>query len=196
MEIELPQIFIGERTKRIVAVGRLIPAKNYPLLINAFELFCQKHTSYVLEIYGDGVEKEKIQHLVNKSICKEKIFMQGACQNVLERIRDAELYVLSSDLEGMPNALIEAMALGLACVATDCPSGGPADLIKHKSDGILVPVNNPQVMSEAMSFLVENIEERKEISCNATKIRKRLDIKYIGNEWMRFIIYIAKKEFT
>lgn len=180
---KLPVPFHGQRSKRIVAVGRLIPVKDYLTLIKAFEIFSNTHEEYSLEIYGDGPERTRIENIVSKSPAMQNIYIMGAHNDVLERITDAAVYILSSYLEGMPNALIEAMALGIPSISTDCPPGGPADLITNMENGLLVPVNNPSKMADAMSILVDNCELSKKISQNAVNIRERLKIDVIGEKW-------------
>ena len=179
----LPEPFHGQKSKRIVAVGRLIPAKNYPLLINAFERFLESHYDFCLEIYGDGPERAKIEHIVSKSPAAQKIHLMGSYSDVLQRITDAAVYVLSSNLEGMPNALIEAMALGIPSISTDCPPGGPADLITNMENGLLVPINDPSKLADAMGVLVDNCEFSENISKNSVNIRERLKIDVIGAKW-------------
>lgn len=188
----LPEVFNGQRSKRIVAVGRLIPVKDYPLLIKAFEKFSVTHEDYSLEIYGDGPERTRIEKIVSESPAMQKICIMGAHNDVLERIADAAVYVLSSYLEGMPNALIEAMALGIPSISTDCPPGGPADLITNMENGLLVPVNDPSKMADAMGLLVDNCELAKKISQNAVNIRERLKIDVIGEKWDSVIVNLMK----
>jgi glycosyltransferase involved in cell wall biosynthesis len=184
---EIPLPYRGERSKRIVAVGRLIPAKDYPFLLDAFDSFSSEYPEYTLEIYGDGADKEKIEIILSSLIHKDKVILMGAHSDVLEKIKNAEMYVLSSKLEGMPNALIEAMAIGLPSIATDCPSGGPADLIENKINGILIPVGDKEKLVAAFKELADNLNLRNTLSENAIKIRERLDIEIIGSQWEKNI---------
>ena len=128
-------MYIGERTKRIVAVGRLEAQKNYPLLIKAFYLISNEFKDYIVEIYGEGQERSELSKLINELNLNNRVLLMGRHSDVHERIKDASLYVLSSDYEGMPNALMEAMALGLPCIATNCSGGGPKTLITNEVNG-------------------------------------------------------------
>ena len=180
----LPEPYLGVREKRIVAMGRLTPAKNYPLLIAAFSIFAQTHPDYTLEIYGDGVLKDQIAADIRASDAAGQIFMMGAHNDVLEKVRKGAIYVLSSDYEGMPNALMEAMAIGLPSISTDCPSGGPKDLVDSGVNGILVPVAEPEAMAAAMSAIVENKYMQHTLSENGVRLRESLNIRHIGARWI------------
>lgn len=191
---EMPMPYMGERTKRVVAVGRLIKAKNYPLLIEAFDSFVSEYPEYSLEIYGDGPERNKIKDKINGTYNKNKIILMGIKKDVLSKIQDAEIYVLSSDLEGMPNSLMEAMALGIPTISTNCPPGGPAALINNKVNGILIPVGNVIELRNSLKMLASNKDFRNKLSVNALKIREQVSIETIGIEWERAIKLITNCE--
>ena len=190
---KLPKIYNGRRAKKIVAVGRLIEAKNYPLLINAFDDFYSKHSEYVLEIYGDGKERTNIEKLIQTKKSHSNIMMMGVHDDVLEKIKNASIFILSSDLEGMPNALIESMAMGIPSISTDCPSGGPKDLIINKKDGILIPTNDKTALVSAMNEIVDDLELQNLLSVNSVKIRERLNIERIALQWKEYINYIVDR---
>lgn len=181
---KLPRVFKGERDKRAVAVGRLVLAKNYPFMFMVFSAFHEKHSDYTLEVYGDGPLYDELSELIRKLDAGSYIKLMGSSDVVLERIKSAGFYILSSEIEGMPNALIEAMALGIPCISTDCPSGGPKDLIRDGVDGFLVPVSDRSQMLDAMEKIVSNDETADMLGRNATYIRNRLDINIIGQKWI------------
>jgi glycosyltransferase involved in cell wall biosynthesis len=181
---KIPIPFEGERDKRVVAVGRLIPAKNYPCLIDAFCIVHQTRPDYSLEIYGDGELRNSLAEYINKVNASSFIKLMGASNSVLADIRSASAYVLSSNLEGMPNALIEAMAMGLPCISTDCPSGGPRDLIENEKNGLLVKVNDINDLSDAIVTILNDKRIAKKFGEEAEYIRKKLDVSLVGNEWI------------
>lgn len=185
--------YTQERDEKIVAVGRLIKEKNYPMLISAFEIVSKIHSQYRLEIFGDGPEKENIQKLIDTKGLQSKVKLMGLRSDLLKCINDASLFIMSSDFEGMPNALIEAMALGLACVSTDCPCGGPADLIENGVNGILVPVSNVDSLAKAVDDLLNSPAKRNLLGKNAAEIKNRLDIDIIGKQWLDVINEITGK---
>lgn len=112
-----------DREKKIVAVGRLEPQKNHKLLINAFKEIYKKHPDYVLEIYGKGSLEENLKKQVNQLELNSAIIFKGNSDSIENDIYKAKAFVMTSDYEGMPNSLLEAFALGIPCVSTDCPCG-------------------------------------------------------------------------
>ena len=119
----------------IIMVGRLEKQKNYDLFIRALYNVRNKERLRV-RIYGEGSEKEKLNDLIRNLKLEEQCILCGRVDNVDEVLIESDLYVLSSDFEGMPNALMEAMAIGLPCIASDCRTG-PKDLISHHKTGLL-----------------------------------------------------------
>lgn len=123
--------FEGERDHRVVVVGRIDKNKHQSLVVTAFEKIADEiPEDYILEFYGDGSERENLSAEAARGKLCDRIFFRGVVSDVPQRIRKAGLFILSSDKEGMPNALIEAMALGIPCISTDCPCGGPKVLMK------------------------------------------------------------------
>ena len=185
-EERIPYQFQGERKRTIVSVGRLASQKNYTLLIEAFERFYQKHNDYTLHIYGDGEERIKLQKQIDSLGMAKAIVLEGRKSNVLEIINDAGVFVLPSDYEGMPNVLIEAMCMGMPVISTDCPSGGPKQLITSGTDGILVPVGDVAAMKEAMERMT-NKEYAKGLSNNAYKLREKLTNIDVYKAWETYL---------
>lgn len=179
----IPEPFTGERKKNIVAVGRLTGQKNYRLLVDAFSIFYKNHTDYTLQIYGEGALKKAIQNHIDELNLNGKVQLCGFCENVHERIIDAGMYVMSSDYEGLSNAMLEAMALGLPTISTDHPPGGAKAYIKSYENGILTPVGDAEKMAEAMCFMADNPEKAAEMGKNAAKIRTVLSTEEICRQW-------------
>lgn len=173
----------GERQKRVVFVGRLEQQKNVPLLLAAFSGFYRTHPDWVLELYGDGAERAALETLAQALLPAGAVLFAGACPDVADRIRSAGIFVLSSDFEGMPNALIEAMALGLPSIATDCPCGGCAAVMRHGENGLLVPVGDAGAMADALRTLADDPAQAERLGNNARLIAERLDDRRIAREW-------------
>lgn len=190
MAENLPLPFSGIRSKRIVSVGRLDKQKNHKLLINAFHTISNLYDDYSLTIYGEGKERALLESLIKEKNMQSCVHLPGVSHNVFDDIQDASLFVLTSDFEGMPNALIEAMALGLPCISTDCPSGGPRSLINNMENGILVPVNDVDKMVEAMDFLLKEKDKAHNFANEATKIQQCLDKERICKKWADYILEI------
>ena len=182
-----------EREKVVVATGRLNKQKNHPLLIRAFKRFHESFPEYRLFIYGEGPEREHDEALIKELNLENCVLLPGAINNVTETIRKASLYVLSSDFEGMPNALMEAMAVGLPCISTDCPCGGPRELIRNGENGMLVPVGDEKALAKAMLYMIENYAEVKAMGGEAVKIRETHSSNRICQQWYDYFKKIYNK---
>ena len=138
----------------IVTIGRLSAQKNHKLLIRAFSLICAKHPGVLLRIYGSGELEPELRKEIQDLKMEGVVMLMGLTENVESILSEASLFVLPSDYEGMPNALMEALAAGLPSISTDCPVGGPATLIKSGENGLLVPVGDKKIMAEAIDLLL------------------------------------------
>lgn len=184
----------GKRTKRIVSVGRLSNEKNQKLLIEAFSCIARKYPEYSVEIYGDGPLKDILQIQIDDLNLSPLIKLMGRKNNIQKYIADAEIFVLPSNSEGMPNALLEAMALGIACIATDCPIGGSAFIIDNETNGILVPMNDVEKMYTTLERLIDNKELAKRLGKNAEHVIKDFDTQKVCDEWEEYIGKIASMQ--
>jgi len=117
----------------------------------------------------------------------EKVIFSGYIKNISDELEKASLFVLSSDYEGMPNALMEAMALGLPCISTDCKGGGARFLIEDNINGLLLPRNNVDAMSYAIERLLSNDEFSRQLGREASKICEKLAPQIVYDEWAKFI---------
>lgn len=177
----------GERRNVIVGAGRLNTQKNFALLINAFGDIAEEFPDYSLTIYGEGRKRAELEKLARERGVAERVFLPGYVSSLGDEIQDASLFVLSSDYEGMPNALIEAMALGLPCISTDCPIGGPKYLIEDNLNGSLTAVNDRQMLKEEMRKLLSDKSKAERMGQEATKIKDKLDPKVIYSRWEKEI---------
>lgn len=182
----LPKEHTGARNKTIVTMGRLESQKNQKMLIRAFAYIYKKHKDYKLIIYGNGSMKEELKTYASQLLPRRSFVFESASEEILKKINDAGIFVLSSDYEGLPNALIEAMAIGLPCVSTDCPSGGPRMLIDNYKNGILVDVADEEALAMALNEIILNKNLADKLGKNAKKIRFRLEEEKIINEWENF----------
>lgn len=185
--------FQGERDKRIVSVGRLSNQKNQKVLIKAFSKIASKYKDYELEFYGDGDLREELEDFCYELGISKQVNFKGTVKNVSEVIQSASLFVLSSDFEGIPNALIEAMAVGLPCISTDCRPGGARTLIKSGKNGIITPIGDADTLAQAMDYLLSNPKKAKEISENALNIVDTLSPNLIYDKWESFMLSTCNK---
>ena len=177
----------AEREKRIVNVGRLHPQKNQKLLIDAFAQVTKAFPDYVLEIYGDGELHDDLQKQIDDLGLHDKVTIYPSRKNIWDCIYKASLFVLTSDFEGMPNALMEAMALGLPCVSTDCRPGGARSLIENGKNGFIVPVGDVAALSWAMSQCLSKQDVSERIAFDAKKIVETHSEKVLFDKWEEFL---------
>lgn len=176
-----------KRNREIVAVGRLESQKNPMLLIHAFQKVQKRHPEYQLVFYGEGSLQNEMEQEIKELGLNGAVQLRGNTSDVKGAIRESALFVLSSNYEGMPNALMEAMALGLPCISTDCPCGGPAFLMKDGEKGWLVPVGDEEALAEQMCRVLENPAQAQAVGRVAQEITRQLDPDMIYRTWDEMI---------
>lgn len=171
----------------IVSIGRLQDQKNPMLLIEAFAIIANKYKDWKLCFCGEGELQLQLEERCKILGISNQVLFEGQISNVNEKLSSSAIYVLSSDYEGMPNALMEAMAVGVPCISTDCPCGGPRELIKNGETGVLVPVGEVSKMAEALEVLITNQYYRESLG-EAAKLRA-LNFKFdkILKEWKDYL---------
>lgn len=177
----------GERKQEIVSVGRLTNQKNFTVLINAFAEISQKYTDYKLIIYGEGELRNELEKEINDLKLNDRILLPGITNMVKEKIYQSRMFVLPSLYEGMPNSLMEAMALGMPVISTDCPCGGPRELIKNNINGLLIEVNNKEELVKAMEKIILNEELMINLGKEASKISETHNPDEINKKWRKYI---------
>ena len=179
-----------KRTKTIVQSGRLVDFKNQPMLIRAFVKVHEKHPEYDLKIYGgdsfDGT-KEILENLIQENNAQDYIHLMGASDSLERDMADAALFAFTSDWEGLPNALMEAMALGLPIVATDCPCGGPRTIMTNEVDGLLIPIKNEQALENGINRLIEDPVLAERLGTEARKIADKANGQAVFEQWRDYI---------
>lgn len=184
----IPKPYIGSRRKTIVAAGRFEKQKNFTLLIDAFAKICSMHNDYKLIIYGDGTLRNALTIYASQVLPAGSYEFPGKTTDLLTKINNAGAFVLSSDYEGIPNVLIEALAMGVPCISTDCPSGGPRELISDGKNGLLVPINDVDLLADRLERVIS-----KEIilTPNPDEIKKSLDSRNLSRKWYNYLEKIA-----
>lgn len=177
----------------VVTCGRLEEQKNHRLLINAFELVLRKHPDTKLFIYGEGKLKGDLTELIINKGIENNVYLCGNSNNVPKILSEAEIFVLPSDYEGMPNALMEALASGVPCISTDCPCGGPKSLITDKINGRLISVNNEKQLVNTLNELLENKGIAEELGIEAHKRAFNFTPSKINETWHKYMESIVSK---
>lgn len=183
----LPEVYTGEREKKIAAAGRLEPQKNHKLLLEAFAGFHQSYPEYTLHIYGKGKLEQELKTLASELHIESHVVWEGFRADVLERIRTYGMYVLSSDYEGISNSLMEAMALGIPCISTDCPIGGSRLCIENEENGLLTPIGDREALQSAMEWIAQDGKRAEAMGQRASGIRERFSEEKICECWRVFI---------
>ena len=165
---ELNEIIPYEkRPLRIAFVGRtVISQKRQDVAIEAFEFFLKKHPDFELHIYGDGCDQNKVKEMTSRKGLIDKVVFHGSEKNITEKICNSKVLLLTSDYEGIPNVILEAFVAGVPVVSTNCSPGGAKFLIGNDECGRLAPVQNPLVLSQKMTEIVENVELAKKCIFN------------------------------
>ena len=183
------------REKSVVQHARLVDFKNQPMLVEAFLQVHERHPDYVLRIYGpdsgDGT-KQILEDFIRKNHAEAFVFLMGDSDTLEQEIPKGSVYAFSSDWEGMPNMLLEAMAMGMPIVATDCPCGGPKTVIEDGVNGLLVPIKDKDAMAAGILRLIEDREYAERRGEQAREIRNRTDIDMIYAQWKDYLEEIVR----
>ena len=175
------------RERKMVHVGRLDSQKNQKMLLHACKMIFEKHPEYTLEVYGEGKLRAELEQVRNELDLKDKVFFEGNVPDIKNRIQNAAVFILSSDYEGMPNALMEAMAMGIPVVSTDCPCGGPGYLIEDGKTGKLVLPGSAEELGRAVIEMLDNSQAAEEMALCAMERMKEFYPEEIFPLWEKYI---------
>lgn len=183
----LPSAYIGKREPIIVSAGRFDEQKNFELLIRAFAKFHRFNPNYRLHIYGRGHMQPVYQKEIHACTMTGYVQLLPFAIDIHTRIRSAAAFVQSSDYEGVSNMLLEAIALGLPVISTDCPAYGARDFIESGRHGLLTPMGDEDSLAEAMRMVTSSDSYAAQARIAAEQIRKRLDTAAIGRQYLEFL---------
>lgn len=174
-------------TGNVIAMGRLAEQKNYRGMIEAFKIVHQRNKNAMLHIYGDGEQREELQKFIKEVELENNVILEGMTKDVINVYKKAQVFVMFSHGEGYPNALMEALAIGIPSVSSDCPVGGPRDMIMDGKNGFLVKCDDTQALAERILQLLDSSELREEFQTNAITIRETNNFLTIYNKIMEYI---------
>ena len=168
-------------------VGRLDENKNHALLFRAFAGMAKEYPHVTIALYGSGLPgsdtEPMLRALARELEIADQVLFMGRQSGIREKIERARLFVLASDYEGMPNALLEAMASGLAVISTDCPCGGPRSVIRHMENGILIPVGDEAALAGALRLLLDDPALAERLGREAAKVSRELSPERVYRLW-------------
>jgi glycosyltransferase involved in cell wall biosynthesis len=170
----------GQRV--ILGLGRLVHQKGFDLLIDAFSGLASRYPEWILVILGEGPERQSLEAQIRRTGLTKRVFMPGRAGNPGQWYEAADIYVMSSRFEGFPNTLVEAMAYGLPAISFDCDTG-PRDIIRHATDGLLVPTGDEQGLVASLERLMSDDVRRRQLGERATYVRDRFSMDRVAGMW-------------
>ena len=183
-----------ERLNRIISVGRLYPQKNQKMMIEAFAKIAPKFPEWTLVIYGEGPERDFLESLVSsfKIQVSSRISLPGRCETVIEEVAKSKVFCLSSDYEGMSNAMIEALCVGIPVISTKV--SGTDELIRNGENGLLVNIGDTEGLAQAFEKLLSNQELREKIGKEGQKLATQFKTDTIVDQWEELIKKVKSEE--
>lgn len=169
------------RLNRIISVGRLYPQKNQAMMIRAFAKVAVEFPDWQLVIYGEGPLRAELESLVSSFKLQGRVLLPGRTENVIEELRKSKIFCLSSDYEGMSNAMIEAICVGLPIVTTDV--SGVKELIGDAVNGFVVGIGEIDSFSERIRDLLRDEQKRKMFGRRNVSKAELFKIDTIVNKW-------------
>lgn len=187
----------------IISVARLFPQKRQEVLIGAFAKIAEKYPEWKLVIYGEGPEREALESLVSgfrfirqdssaSSQVSSRILLPGRCETIIEELNKAKIFALSSDYEGLSNAMLEAVCVGLPIVSTRV--SGTDELIREGVNGYVVDCGDTDALAEALEKLMGDEKKIQQFSAESRKMAEQFRLDHIVRDWLELMERVIKKE--
>ena len=182
------QVGMALRTPKehvFVTAGRMEPVKDQATMIEAFAKFQQSHSDYRLVIYGEGPMREALQKMIDERGLQNVVTLAGRTNDLWNKMASAEAFLLSSEYEGMSNALIEAMCLGLPVISTKV--AGATDLIIDGENGYLIDVHDKEALTDSMTRLANSSDLRSQMGRRACEVYDLVRQDKINKQWIDYL---------
>lgn len=176
----------------ILASGRLSEAKNYPMMLRAFKQVLDSFPNETLRIFGDGVLEEELKNEARNLGIEGSVQFMGFSNDMSPNYLNAKFLLLTSDYEGMPNAILEALASSTPVISTDCPCGGPKMVIQDGINGFLIPVGNAEECANKMIYLLNNPDVLVKMKTQAYKSSQAFRSDIVLNAWINYMNSILR----
>lgn len=176
--------------KILLAVGRLEPVKAHDVLITAFANVAPEQKDWDLVILGEGRLRPELELLIDQLGMTGRVFLPGRVGNLDAWYGKASLFAMTSQYEGFPSSLLEAMSSGVAALSVDCDTG-PRDIIRDKTDGVLVPNHDLQALQQQLASLMGNERERARLASAAQEVRDRFSEARVRDLWAELFAHVT-----
>lgn len=193
--IAAPSLALREHsTPSVIAVGRLDAAKGFDRLMEAFAMVAGEHPEWQLAVVGEGPQRKNLeQYVLDRQLAGRVVFV-GRVADPAIPLASADIFALPSRYEGFPNALLEAMAIGLPAVAFD-GSGAVRQVIRHGIDGIVVPEGDVSAFAAALRRLMSDAVARQRMGLQAREVADRYSLTSFFARWDAIIEEVAQTNF-
>ncbi len=177
-----------DRNDEIVSSSRLsLEQKRQDVLIKAFAKVSSEYSSIKLRLIGDGPDKARLEELVRELGIEDKVIFVGKSGNVISEIRTAKIFAFSSDFEGMPNSVLEALSVGIPVVTTDYSPGGARELVESQGRGYVVPCGDADQLADKMLQILSDAEKASNMSIRALTVFDDHSESKIIDQWISYI---------
>ncbi|MCP8967837.1 glycosyltransferase [Ectobacillus ponti] len=190
---DLPEWDIEKSEEVIISACRLAKQKNLPMMIDAFAKLKQEFPEYKLKIYGIGPLRGQLLSYINKLGLKDDILLPGFSKDIHQEMAKSNLFVISSNYEGISNSMLEALAIGMPVISTDSPIGGARMFIKSEENGMLIPVGDTEKLYQAMKMVISDRNFAISLSKEARGIRKKLLPEVVVSSWNEYITSVCEE---
>lgn len=180
------------KEKRVIAAGRLVYQKNFSSLIKAWKQVAEIHPDWILEIYGEGNERNNLKNQITRLNLEKHVLLKGKTPDIYRAMSSSSIFILSSIYEGFGLVIVEAMSCGLPIISYACPCG-PKDIITDGKDGFLVPCYNEEILTQKICYLIENEKKRQNMGLNAIEKAQKYQTNIIIQQWMNLFQKLVNK---